>query len=122
MMASYMSTTLWLLMSALAFQRACLFRKWLKMVLIPFCKLLRVREGWLRKEFRSKFEGQKLPSNHKKRIKTILDQFRNTHARYFAPTNQNDDLIQGRKGIPAKVVALIEFWAILFYLNSACVL
>jgi hypothetical protein len=53
----------------------------LKMVLIPFCKLLRVREGWLRKEFRNKIEGQKLPSNHKRRIKTILDQFRNMHAR-----------------------------------------
>jgi hypothetical protein len=38
-----------------------LFRKWLKMVLIPFCKLLRVREGWLRQGIKEQCEVQNCP-------------------------------------------------------------
>jgi hypothetical protein len=63
--------------------RAGLFRKWLEMVLVPFCKLLRVREGWLRQGIQEQTRSPKLSPNHKRRIETILDQFRNTHARYF---------------------------------------
>jgi hypothetical protein len=55
--------------------------KWLKMVLIPFCKLLRVREGWLPQGIQEQMRSPKLSPNHKRRIKTILDQFSNTLAR-----------------------------------------
>jgi hypothetical protein len=61
--------------------RAGELNKWLKMVLIPFCKLLLVREGWLPQGIQEQMRSPKLSPNHKRRIKTILDQFRNKHAR-----------------------------------------
>jgi hypothetical protein len=57
------------------------FLKWLKMVIIPFCTFLQ------RSRKTSTYEGQgqiwspKPCLNHETRIKTILDHFRNKHAR-----------------------------------------
>ena len=51
------------------------------MVLIPFCRLSLVREGWLPQGIQEQMRSPKLSPNHKRRIKTNLDQFRNTHAR-----------------------------------------
>jgi hypothetical protein len=51
------------------------------MVLIPFCKLLPVREGWLLQGIQEQMRSPKLSPNHKRRITTISDQFRNKHAR-----------------------------------------
>jgi len=62
-------------------KRACVFLKWLKMVIIPFCTFLQ------RSRKTSTYEGQgqiwspKPCLNHETRIKTILDHFRNKHAR-----------------------------------------
>jgi len=46
--------------------RAGELNKWLKMVLIPFCKLLRVREGWLPQGIHEQMRSPKLSPNHKR--------------------------------------------------------
>jgi hypothetical protein len=42
----------------------------------------RVREGWLPQGIQEQTRSPKLSPNHKRRIKIILDQFRNKHARW----------------------------------------
>jgi len=59
--------------------RAWLFRKWLKMVLSP----LQVREEPITARKTNANATPKTAFKPKKRIKTILYQFRNTHARYW---------------------------------------
>jgi len=62
------------------------------MVLIPFCKLLLVRESWLPQGIQEQMRSPKLSPNHKKRIKTILDQFRNKHARSIGQASKLQSL------------------------------
>ena len=45
----------------------------------------KIRACWLRQGIQEQMRGPKLSPNHKRRIKTILDQFRNTHARAKMP-------------------------------------
>jgi hypothetical protein len=65
-----------------AASRACVFLKWLKMVLIPFCTLPQVLEGPLLPRNQQEMRSPKLTQKRKRRIKTIFGQFRNRHAPY----------------------------------------
>jgi hypothetical protein len=64
-------------------QRACVFLKWSKMVLIPFCTFLSVLKKTVTQRNQEQARSPKPSLNHGRRIKTILGQFRNKHARYF---------------------------------------
>ena len=44
-----------------------------------------VREGWLPQGIHEQMRSPKLSPNHKRRIKTILDQFGNKHTRVKTP-------------------------------------
>jgi hypothetical protein len=57
--------------------------KMVKMVLIPFCTPLQVLERQILQEHDEKMPRRKSPPNRKRRIETILNQFRNSmHARH----------------------------------------
>ena len=85
--------------SLLIYSRACLFRKWLKMVFIPLLRfggsfglqiyfagaIWRKPHASYNPSTRARPACQTSPYRTeigKRRIKTILDQFRNKHARY----------------------------------------
>jgi hypothetical protein len=63
-------------------ERACVFPKWSKMAIIPFCTFLPVLKKTVAQRNQEQIGSPKPSLNHGRRIKTILGQFRNRHARY----------------------------------------
>jgi len=68
-----------------SFLRACVFRKWLKMVISHFLPFATVPV------LHSESMPLKTGLNSKRRIKTIFDQFRNSHARSDSKIKKNMD-------------------------------
>jgi hypothetical protein len=64
------------------FSRTCVFLKWSKMAIIPFCIFLPVLKKKGAQGNQEQLRSQKPCLNHGRRIKTILGQFRNRHTRY----------------------------------------
>ena len=67
--------------SASPFKRACVFLKWSKMAIIPFCTFLPVLKKTVTQRNQEQIRSPKPSLDHGRRIKTILGQFRNKHAR-----------------------------------------
>jgi len=64
------------------------------MVLIPFCMFLLCLRKTDTYRNQEQIRSPKLALNHEKRIKTILGQFRNTHARDLLEQDQAKQLIK----------------------------
>ena len=69
--------------SLLSKRRACVFLKWSKMVLIRFCPFLLCSRRQNPQRNQEQTRSPKPSLDHEGRIKTILGQFRNKHARYY---------------------------------------